>query len=135
MANNDIWISRIFNVINDQRGTILRAQANLDLELSGLQVQMRKLEGQRKYLANQLEAMDRKLKDLEDWREDPVVLVKTKARDDRVYHSADDPCGLVGQSRNYSKWLLGEAENRGIEGCRRCGYRVQRAPHRLRLVS
>ena len=46
MANNDVWKSRIFKLMNDQRGTILRAQACINMEVSGLQAQIGKLEGQ-----------------------------------------------------------------------------------------
>jgi hypothetical protein len=65
-------------------------------------------------------------------RDDPIVLVRNYGSNRDVYHSADRPCGHVGDGTKYDRILWGQAQADGKRPCFACGRFADREAYRLR---
>jgi hypothetical protein len=79
-------------------------------------------------LQDRAERFDRRLRQLDEWKKEPVVLVRSTAGGYGlpVYHDAKEPCGFGRNLFSPRKMLLAEAEEAGHTPCTSCGYRSKR---------
>lgn len=135
----DAWLGRLLGLarqleVDDWalRHDVEEIKSQLVFARSALERAERKVEAQEKRVRAREQRIAEALQGLVEMRDDPLVLVRNYGVENRRYHSADSPCGWVGNRSGYNTLLWGEAQAKGYGPCSSCGYRVKYVAERAR---
>lgn len=100
------YSARLARRIADAQAKLGDVTANLDLE-HGSSMRAR---------------LDERARKLAKWRDDPVVLVRTRGPNRYAFHDGEKTCGHVRDLSRYEERLWGQAKDQGYSPCHICGY-------------
>src|SRR2546430_13821709 len=97
MTNHAVRAERLRELVRDERRTISSLLHVLDARVKAAEAHAERLRSSRRSFEKRLARFDARLEQLEDWIDDPVVLVRTSpgGYGRPVYHDAEKPCGYM----------------------------------------
>jgi hypothetical protein len=109
--------------VREERKVLSSAITTAEDRLRTVRTLENQLSNDKARLERRLEEFDERLKQLDEWKREPVVLVRTSVGGygTPVYHDAKEPCGYMWNRDNFRSMLLAEAEEEGHRPCSACG--------------
>lgn len=115
----------------EMEALVRRQEQRVKLHASQIRNRREKAKGAMDSLAEAEDSLIKVLKDFQrtsqkllSRREDPEVVVRNYNKTTLYVYHADTGCGWIRNPRNTERILLSQAEDRGYEPCKSCGYRV-----------
>lgn len=128
----DEWLERLRGLVDQEQMPIRLALINVGQAKGELESAMKKLDVIEKRLKGRQKKLQTGMAELMEMRNDPIVLVRNYGARRNIYHSADHPCGWVGDRHGYDRVLWGAARAEGKHPCTACGYRADHAAKKAR---
>jgi hypothetical protein len=128
MSNAPVRARRLRELVRKERNAIKTMSLRIDARLEHVEALAEHLRGDKQAAHRRLQAFDARLKQLDEWRNEPVVLVRTSVGGYGVpvYHDSKAPCGYMWNRANFKPMLLAEAEEEGHPPCSACGAQASR---------
>jgi hypothetical protein len=128
MSNAAVRVRRLRDLVRSERSTIKAMSLKLDGHLQAVEALAGQLRQDRKTMSKRIKDFDARLKQLDEWSKEPVVLIRTSVGGYGlpVYHDARNPCGYMWRRASFKSMLLAEAEEAGHRPCSSCGHQANR---------
>jgi Mg2+ and Co2+ transporter CorA len=126
------WVEAVQRLLSKQDRIEHYILANLERTQEDLIRAQRKVDRIEESLKKRRRLRGKEAEALFLMRDDPVVLVRTYGSNRDVYHSADRPCGHVGDGTKYDRMLWGQAQAEDKRPCFACGRFADREAYRVR---
>jgi hypothetical protein len=119
---------RLHDLVSEELRTLELLRGRVGRRRAAIEDLAKHLAADEELLERRLNKFEVRLKKLDEWRKEPVVIVRTSAGGYGlpVYHDAKDPCGFGRNLLDQETMLLAEAEEAGHRPCTACGYQARR---------
>jgi hypothetical protein len=128
LSSTAVRAQRLRSLVEDERRTIKTMRVRIKLRNAAMDQLTKQLASDEELLGSRLTKYEARLAQLDEWKKEPVVIVRTSVGGygRPVYHDAKEPCGFGANLLGPHSMLLAEAEDEGYRGCTSCGYRARR---------
>lgn len=128
MGNEELRLRRLRTLVRDERQALSVAISHTNMRIRKTEALLAELKSDRTSYKSRLKRFDRRLENLDEWTDEPVVLIRTSAGGYGlpVYHDSEEPCGYMWRRANFEAMLLAEAEDAGHRACSACGWKAKR---------
>lgn len=122
-TSSSVRAARLRALVRDQRNAMAMQITRAARRLENAEALVTQLSSDQKFLEGQLKRFDARLQKLDEWKNEPVVLVRTSpgGYGKPVFHDSKNPCGYVWNRASFRPMLLAEAEEEGHGPCSSCG--------------
>jgi hypothetical protein len=127
-TNAGVRARRLRALVTEEQRLIEEFRTRVARRREAVETLVRDLNRDESRLEDRLARFEARLKQLDEWKTEPVVVVRSSAGGYAapVYHDAKEPCGFGRNLIAPRSMLLAEAEDGGHHPCMSCGWRAKR---------